>query len=228
MKLDGLYNWAMEFHTMKTVYLVRHGQSIDNVSPVFQSTNSPLSDKGKQQAEQIASRVNHLAFEALISSPIKRAAQTAAVISEVTGKQIEFSELFAERIKPKIIDGKSYYDSEAAEVWRRWEESLFIRGRKVADGENFDEITKRAEMALTYMLERKESSILVVTHGFFLRTILAKVLLSDGLNGGALKSIMRSTSMENTALTVLKFSDEFEEDPQWRLWTHNDHAHLAE
>lgn len=92
----------------KIVYIVRHGQSVDTALPVFQSDNSPLSDKGLQQALKIADRTKHLHFDALISSPQPRAKQTAHAIAEVTGKKIEFSDLFKERIKPSAINGKPW------------------------------------------------------------------------------------------------------------------------
>jgi broad specificity phosphatase PhoE len=65
----------------KVVYFVRHGQSEDNVAPVFQSPDSPLSAVGRQQAERIAARVAKLSFDVLLASPYRRAHETAAVIS---------------------------------------------------------------------------------------------------------------------------------------------------
>ena len=52
---------------VKTVYFVRHGQSEDNVAPVFQSPDSPLNEKGKKQADSIAQRISKLSFDALIA-----------------------------------------------------------------------------------------------------------------------------------------------------------------
>ena len=57
----------------KVVYFVRHGQSEDNVAPVFQSPHSPLSEVGRTQAQRIAARVAKLAFDALLTSPYQRA-----------------------------------------------------------------------------------------------------------------------------------------------------------
>src|SRR3989338_8930696 len=71
----------------KIVYFVRHGQSADNVAPVFQSPDSPLNEKGQQQAESIAQRVSKLSFDALIASPFERAKQTAEAIAKATGKK---------------------------------------------------------------------------------------------------------------------------------------------
>src|SRR5262245_24213248 len=78
----------------KVVYFVRHGQSEDNVAPVFQSPDSPLSAVGRAQAVRIAERVAKLSFQALLASPYRRAQETAAVIGTITGKVPEFVELF--------------------------------------------------------------------------------------------------------------------------------------
>jgi len=212
----------------KVVYFVRHGQSVDNVLPVFQSAETPLSDKGQRQAVQIADRISSLSFDALISSTQPRAAQTAQAIASKTGKSVEFSKLFVERIKPTSIDGKPWDDDRASKVWRQWEESLYNPVSHIEDGENYDDIVQRADKALAYLLKRPEQSIVVVSHGYFLRTIVARVLLGNRLNGDIHRKIQMVASMENTAITVLFYTDAFEEDECWRLWTYNDHAHFAE
>jgi|SRR3989344_1887051 len=214
--------------TEKVVYFVRHGQSDDNVTPVFQSPDSPLSKKGKQQADFIAKRVSEVAFDVIISSPQQRTRQTAEIISEITGRKIEFSKLFVERIKPSFINGKSYTDEAASKTWRDWENSLVTAGHKVEDGESYNEITRRADEALDYLLERPEKNLLVVTHGYILRTIVARVLLGNTLEPRSFKNLQKVMSMENTGITVMVYEGAFEQDPCWRLRIYNDHAHLAE
>ena len=212
----------------KTIYFVRHGQSEDNSAPVFQSPDSPLSAKGREQAISIAKRVSKLAFETLISSPFLRATQTAEAIAALTGKKPELSDLFVERIKPTNINGKPYTDKNASTVWREWEMSLFTPGMRVDDGENFDDITMRADNALSFLERRKEKSLVVVTHGYFLRTIIARVLLGDSITSEQFKNFQSVARMENTGLTVIKYQSGFEEKSAWRLWIYNDHAHLAD
>lgn len=212
----------------KTVYIVRHGQSNDNAQPVFQTYDSPLSVRGKAQAATLATRAKHLAFEALITSPQTRAQQTAQAISDATGHQLEASELFIERTKPASILGKSYDDPTARATWRDWERSLITPGLKVEDGENFDDMVRRADAALNFLQSHAKDSLLVVSHGHFIRTLIARVLLGAALNGELLRRFYELTSLENTAITVLRFTDAYEEDFRWRLWTLNDHAHFAE
>lgn len=212
----------------KIVYFVRHGQSNDNVAPVFQSPDSPLSEVGKRQVEKIAERVSKLNFEALVASPFERAKQTAEAITKVTSKEAEYSELFVERIKPTYINGKPYTDEKANTLWREWEKSLYTPGMRVEDGENFDDLVARADKALDFLNNKTERSLVVVTHGYILRTIVARVLLGDMLSGEAYRNLQRTAAIENTGLTVLQYRDGFEEKPVWRLWIYNDHAHLAD
>lgn len=212
----------------KIVYFVRHGQSKDNASPVFQSTESPLSELGISQVNKIAQRVSSLMFESLISSPLPRASQTAEIIAEKTGKKPEYSELFVERIKPSDINGKPYTDDRASRKWREWEKSLYTSSIKIGDGENYDEITKRAAQALDWLENRPEASLVVVTHGYFLRVIIAKVLLGEHLTPETSKSFQKIAWMENTGISAIRLSKGFEDDYMWRLWTYNDIAHLAE
>lgn len=212
----------------KTVYFVRHGQSIDNASPVFQSIASPLSERGIGQAKSIAERLSTIPFETLIASPVKRAAETAGYIADRTNKEIVFSDLFVERIKPDEIDGKPWSDEVATKIWRAWEETLHTPGKRVSNGENYDDIVARADKALAFLEKRPESTIAVVTHGYFLRAIVARVLLGENLTGPIMKYFQEHASVENTAITALNYRDAFEEDYSWRLWTLNDHSHFAE
>lgn len=223
-----LYSEQMKVRTSKTVYFVRHGQSIDNALPVFQSIASPLSEKGKRQAESIADRLSKIDFETLLASSVERAKETAQHISSKTGKEIVFSNLFVERIKPDELDGKPWADEQANKVWRSWEESLYTSGKHVSNGENYDDIINRVDKALEFLLKRPESKLAVVTHGYFLRATVIRILLGDNLSGDIMRRFQKRASIANTAVTVLKYGDAFEEDFAWRLWTFNDHSHFAE
>ncbi|MBM3222297.1 MAG: histidine phosphatase family protein [Candidatus Tectomicrobia bacterium] len=212
----------------KVVYFVRHGQSEDNVAPVFQAPDSPLSVIGRVQAARIAERVSHLTFDALLASPYRRAQETAAIIGHITGKAPEGCALFIERVKPSSINGKPFTDPQAEQVGRVWTQSLSTPGMRVEDGENYDDLLRRADAALAFLRDRAESSIVVVTHGYFLRTLVARVLLGNALSGEAFQHFHTVAAMENTGLTVLRYQAGFAEEPCWRLWIYNDHAHLAD
>jgi len=218
----------MDLKQKKTVYFVRHGQSTHNARPVFQGADSRLSELGCRQAEAVASRLAGVPFEALISSPLPRARQTAEAIAAKTGHEIVMSDLFVERAKPSALAGRPYAEESARQLYDDYIQTMYQPGRRVSDAENYDDITKRADKALDYLLTRPEATLAVVTHGWFLRVIIARVLLDSRLTGALLKRFEKRISAGNAAITILTYQDAYAEDFAWRLRTLNDCAHCAE
>lgn len=212
----------------KAVYFVRHGQSEHNIAPVFQGADSRLSKQGIAQAQAVADRLTNVSFETLISSPFPRAKQTAEAIAKKTGHSITPSDLFVERKKPSSIEGQPYVDEAARKTYDDYVQTLFKPGERVEDGENYTDLVARADKALRYLLDRPESTMVVVTHGWFLRVIIARVMLGEQLTGETLQRFEELISIGNTSVTVLNYRDAFEEDFRWRVWTLNDHSHFAE
>jgi probable phosphoglycerate mutase len=212
----------------KTVYFVRHGQSIANASAIFQPPDSPLSKTGRRQAASIARRVSRLGAKALLSSTLLRARETAEVIAQAAGLVPEYSDLFVERMKPASINGKPLGDAEAQAIWTEWNKTLYTPGARVEDGENFDDLIARADAAVAHLEARAETSIAVVTHGYFFRTMVARTLFGGMLSGEAFKRFQRMAGMENTGLAAMRYRDAAGEESGWRLLFYNDHAHLSE
>ncbi len=209
----------------KTVYFVRHGQSEGNISSKYQSPESPLSKEGKVQAKIVAERIKKILFDVLISSPLTRTKETTDEIIKITNKIPEYSNLFIERIKPTSINGKSSDDKESHATAKEWSKSLYTSGYKVEDGENFDDIIARADKALEFLLNRSEKVIVVVTHGYFLRTILARVLLGGSLTEDNFRNFYNHSLTENTGISAIRYN-QFN-GGEWHLWVYNDHAHLG-
>lgn len=211
----------------KTVYLVRHGQSEGNLGHIFQGDDSPLTNLGAEQAKHIAARISKLDFDLLVSSPWMRARQTAEEIAIKTNKEIEFSDLFVERIRPSYSSGKLRSDVKAKQLEELWNTSVYAPQLRAEDGENYTDLINRSNKALNFLISKPERSIVVTTHGFFLRVIIARILLGDSLNPISFKSIEQHMGHENTGLTVLKYGTK-KGEAKWWVWIYNDHAHLAE
>ncbi len=213
-------------HTVeKTIYFVRHGRSVGNDEQAFQGLDSPLSKEGKAQANLVAGRLAKIPFDTLISSPLLRARDTAQIIAEASGKTPEYSKLFVERFKPSRVSDRPHTDKEAHALWEEWEKSLYTSGLRVEDGENFDDQIARADAALEFLRARPEKSIVVVSHGYFLRTIVARVLLGETLTQENFQAFQSHITMDNTGITALRFEDAYKKAPAWHLWVHNDHSH---
>lgn len=79
-----------------TLFLVRHGEAENNVRFLLNSFPTkkeyPLTDKGREQAEETAKYLATVGADALLSSPLLRAKQTAEIIAEATHLPITFDE----------------------------------------------------------------------------------------------------------------------------------------
>ncbi len=210
----------------KTIYLVRHGESLENIKPVLQSEDPDLSPLGLVQIEQIAKKLSSINLDIIISSPLKRALKTAEAIKKLNSADIETSKLFVEIRKPKSVEGKPYSDKKANNIWREWLETVFENGKRTEDSENYDDIIRRVDRALALLTARDEKNIVITSHGLFIKLILARILLGDDLNGKSFKRFVSQLITDNTGITTLELSDAFEEDFKWRLKTFNDHSHL--
>lgn len=94
---------SMNRNAEPAIYFMRHGQSLANARGlVAGQLDSPLTELGRQQAEA-AGRValaEGLKFDAIISSDLKRAAETARIVAGILGfdqNRITYTPLLAER-----------------------------------------------------------------------------------------------------------------------------------
>ena len=68
------------------IALVRHGQTDWNAAGLFQgSSDTPLNDVGRAQAAAAATVLAAQSWDAVVSSPLSRARETAAIIADAIG-----------------------------------------------------------------------------------------------------------------------------------------------
>jgi len=74
-----------------TIYMVRHGETPWNIEGRYQGhLDPPLTKKGLQQAQTTASQLAPLGFDAIYSSDLARARQTAEALAAATDLPIQF------------------------------------------------------------------------------------------------------------------------------------------
>ena len=81
-----------------TIFLVRHGETVDNACQIMQGqTQGELNQRGREQAEQVARRLASEPLDAIVASDLHRAIQTAEVIAEPHGLPVVTTPLLRER-----------------------------------------------------------------------------------------------------------------------------------
>lgn len=216
---------------MKTIYLVRHGEAEinpthDNLPTHYKGGDAELTPRGLIQAGKIAERVANLPIQAIVASTMVRAQQTAEVISKEINLPIESSDLFTERRNPKSFIGLEWADPETQRLEAEWVRTFFVEDARLLDGENFQDMDIRAKQALAFLSKRPEDHILVVTHGFFMRFLLARVVFREKNSPQIIKSLEKGFRTANTGLTLIHY-DPADTYCEWYISLWNDHAHLG-
>jgi probable phosphoglycerate mutase len=93
------------------IWLVRHADVYDGIEYV---PDPPLSPLGRQQAERLAQRLKSLEIDAVYSSPLRRALQTAASLSERVETDPRLTEARA-----GYADGRMELEESPASVLQR-------------------------------------------------------------------------------------------------------------
>ena len=172
-----------------TIILIRHGETDLNTARILQPPDTPLGAHGIAQAAAVAQRVAALAPQALMSSDLRRAWQTAEAIAATTGLAIEPEPLLHER---NFGDwrGRPWGDMEL-------DPATFLG--TPPNGESPQVFHDRVALAWAAVLARRAQMtgpLVVVSHGLVLHRILrAHVQLADG--------ITLPVKLRNTALSIV-------------------------
>jgi probable phosphoglycerate mutase len=139
-----------------TILLARHGETDWNRDFRFQGhADVPLNDTGRAQARALAQSLAAEPIDAVYSSDLLRARETAEIVAESLGLPLEVDEGLRE------IDVGSWQGSTRAQLdGRAW------------DGETYDDHRRRTVAALLRIAERHpDVHVLVVAHGGTLRRV---------------------------------------------------------
>lgn len=210
----------------KTIYLVRHGESEENAGAKITGATSPLSEKGRAQAQALAERATRLTFDVIITSTMLRAQQTGQAIADKTGKPLESIDVLVERSMPSTGLGRSVLEPELVKIEDHLVDRLVEHSYRHSDEENFSDLLARVTKAMTYLENRPEARLLVISHGAFLKFFIGKVIFGEELSGKEARAMMQKLATINTGISVLMFDPEHKYGP-WRVLTYNDHAHLG-
>ncbi|HBF40130.1 MAG TPA: alpha-ribazole phosphatase [Firmicutes bacterium] len=161
---------------MVELILVRHGETCDNQRGAFLGWTDPeLNETGLGMAHAIREKLANNSLNAIFSSPLKRAFQTARIINEINHIEIQTLEALKERNfglwdNLTLADIRASYPTEA----RLW---LNNPDYPIPDGESIEQFNRRIIVFLNELLHTYSCGrVLLVTHGGCIRTIIAHLL----------------------------------------------------
>jgi broad specificity phosphatase PhoE len=200
-----------------TVFLIRHGESNYNREGRIQGDSdfAKLTEHGVVQSELLKKRLDKERFDAMYSSPLRRAMESSHIVRP-KGMDILIDEDLKERNFGEL-EGKiwEHMEEQRPDVYNEYRVSKGLSGVKGAEGS--EELQKRAWTCFREIVkENQGEKILVVTHGGFIAVIMSTIT-NTPLN------LRGRFSSKNGSITVINYSDE---NNVFKVERFNDTSHL--
>ena len=177
---------------MIELYLVRHGETEENVAQILQGhLPGHLTALGRQQASLLAERLNKegITFDALLCSDLQRTLDTATIIRSQLSQNITITPC-------PLLRERDWGSSTGKAISLARSEGI------ASDAESVNDMYKRALRFLSFIKgEYNNQKVLAVGHGLFNRIIQAVLL------GRSKKDIPRMQNAEVRHLTVDQLPD---------------------
>lgn len=196
------------------MFLVRHAESTWNRLKRIQGQKNPhLSPYGKKEARLLAKRFKGLSFDAVYSSPLHRAHETARIIVGKRGDVICEDDL--KEISLGDWEGKTLRSirREYGEAFDQW--AVRPTRIRIPNGEGFKSFGRRVGRVLGAIERRHPTgNVLIVCHGGVISTYATSILNLPPDDVWCL-------TVKNASLTIIDIGLD-----KYKLVTFNDISHL--
>ena len=162
--------------SVRKVLLIRHGQTDFNRQRRLQGIMPvPLNQQGREQAAALAQHLRRQPIDAVFSSPLTRAKQTAQIIGQALKQPVQDDARLGE-IDFGKFEGLTYSGVKARypQAHRRWHSGYMPY--RVPDGESRRDVQERMAAAFSDITALPGlAAVAVVTHGSALKIWLASM-----------------------------------------------------
>lgn len=184
---------------MTTLLLIRHGMT-DAVGRHITGwmPGVPLNQEGERQARMLARELESARLDAVIGSPLERAAVTAQAIADPHGLTVEYREGLGE-VRFGDWTGKTLGELETDERWRRWN---VTRGSvRAPGGESMLDTQRRMfDEAMRARAAHNEGTVALVSHADAIRALLVYLL-------GMPMDLLLRLRIDPASVSIVQISD---------------------
>lgn len=165
---------------MAKIILVRHGETDWNRHEVFRGQiDVPLNQNGLKQARALGDALKGQKLDAIYSSPLSRAVQTAEEIAKFQNLNVDVEDGFLD-LSYGEWQGVSHEEVKARhpELDKKWHEQPHLL--RFPGGESLDDVRERSMNALKRIASKHpDDTIVLVAHRVVNKVVLCAVLDLD-------------------------------------------------
>ena len=160
---------------------MRHGESTSDIEDRFGGDyDDHLTEKGKEQAEKLAEKLLNKEIEIIFSSPKLRAKETAEILRESLGCNLEIVDNIREQNRYGVLTGMKKL--EGKEKHPDQVELIKNPYNNAKDGEPSEPFRKRVIKAFNEITNSAYNAIAVISHGGPIRYLMREILGEDKLD----------------------------------------------
>lgn len=196
--------------------IVRHGQSEANLEQIYAAhINTPLSKLGRLQAERVGEALKDTKIDAIYSSDLQRAYDTAAPTAKSHGLEI------IDRKELREIDGGEWEGKKFEDLIKEYPEEYGlwlsdVGKSRASGGESVKELSERIFSELCRIAERHpDQTVLITSHAAAIRTLCTRA------QGLAVEQMREVGWVGNASISTMLF-----EEGKLTPLSINDTAHL--
>ena len=201
---------------MVRIILIRHGETTWNAEGRYQGqVDTPLSEKGLAQGRKAAQALEHVHIDACMASPLSRAYTTCLFAAQLHGLPVETDPRLTE-IAHGAWEGRHADEIETAypeefHLWHTHPERV-----QMPDGENLEDVRRRARAAFDDMTARYDGkTLLVAAHDAVNKAILCDIM-------GLSMDHFWQVKQDNACINVIEH-----DKGAWRIVLLNSTTHLG-
>jgi broad specificity phosphatase PhoE len=201
---------------MAKLVLARHGETAWNVERIFRGRSEvELDDVGVRQAELLGKYLSSLKLDAIYSSPVRRALDTANIVARYQRIDVQVAHGLSD------LDFGEWQSLPEQEVRRRYPDLLnewhnSPHKVRIPGGESLEDVRKRAVEVVNNALPKYQGNVLLVSHRVVIKVLVCSFL---GLDNSHFWNIGQDVG----GITIFSHAD-----GRFVLTRHNDTCHLRE
>jgi len=201
---------------MAKLILARHGETVWNVEKVYRGrTDVNLDEVGIKQAELLGKYLSNRELEAIYSSPLRRALDTANIVARYQKIGVHVAEGL---IDFNYGEWQTLPEQEAKRLYPTLHNEWHNNPHKVImpGGESLEDVRRRAIEVVNDVLSKYQGGVVLVSHRVVNKVLICSLL---GLDNSYFWNIKQDVG----GITIFNYVD-----GRFVLTRHNDTSHLRE